>query len=163
MGDWEEYCSSSGKPLNWEPWNEPGWANDYSSSLESSINGRKSYKELEHFLVKAKNSLRLREVKIYFRGKQSKNGIVIFFPKFNVSIKYTFRYYKDRTFEDVKENALVAFILYRCGINLTKRFDLKSENENIDFKDVVTLKEAGEIYIKHINNNLIINPWLLGL
>lgn len=28
MGDWEDFCNSNGRGLDWEPWNEPGWADD---------------------------------------------------------------------------------------------------------------------------------------
>jgi hypothetical protein len=154
MGDWEKFCDSNGMGMDWEPWNESGWSDDeppVTVSEASRKEFRSNYKELRNFLIKAKCNLRLEGVKVLTRKK---NGIEVCFYDPDVRIKYNHSYYREgKTFLNVKENLLTLFILYRCKVDIVKRFDLNtySTNENIDFVDIFSLNEAGKMYIKLFN------------
>lgn len=36
MGDWEDFCDSNGKGMDWEPWNESGWADDDYNEIDNT-------------------------------------------------------------------------------------------------------------------------------
>lgn len=42
MGDWEDFCNSNGKGMDWEPWDEPGWGDDVK---EDSYDSFSDYQE----------------------------------------------------------------------------------------------------------------------